>query len=339
LISGWADSEEARSGAKPAGAALNFQGIKMQARFQSTDSVWIIREPHAGFQEQLASRELARGLRSLGFVRSPVQAVVGEGELPSSNMAFFLSTGRHGFKHPEAYEISHEGGAGKAAHVGFRGATPQAVLYAVFDFLERQGAFFGLDGEVYPLDPAQGGGYRQPHLIRDTSWYTVGLLLRDQPGDRDRAIRALNAVLDQQIDGPGERWHGTFYREAEEPRHTDEARPWHNYDPNRREFIGTTFEIILLNFGERLPNELNRRMEQSIRTPVAHPWSPCTDTSRSLIVMRPSSRCDRKQHARQQKIRTDPNDFLHVYPTSMGAEFPVHTLVHGIGPTSRRLLI
>ena len=35
------------------------------------------------------------------------------------------------------------------------GATPQAILYAVFDFLERQGAVFGLDGEVYPLEPAK----------------------------------------------------------------------------------------------------------------------------------------------------------------------------------------
>ena len=39
--------------------------------------------------------------------------------------------------------------------VRLSGATPQAVLYAVFDFLERQGAFFGLDGEVYPLEPAK----------------------------------------------------------------------------------------------------------------------------------------------------------------------------------------
>ena len=27
----------------------------------------------------------------------------------------------------------------------------QALLYAVFDFLERQGALFGIDGDVYPL--------------------------------------------------------------------------------------------------------------------------------------------------------------------------------------------
>ena len=108
-----------------------------------------------GFQEQWASRELARGLRDLGFARDPVQAVAGEGESPSSGFVFSLSTDRQRFKHTEAYEIFHQPGSGKASRVHFTGATPQAVLYAVFDFLERQGAFFGLDGEVYPLESLQ----------------------------------------------------------------------------------------------------------------------------------------------------------------------------------------
>src|SRR5208282_4706193 len=128
LISGLAESEQARSGSRTAGAAPSFKGIKMQARFQSIDCVWIIRDAHAGFQEQLASHELARGLRSLGLVREPVQAVAGGGELPSSNLAFFLSTDRHGFKHPEAYEISQQPGSGKASRLHLTGATPQTVL-------------------------------------------------------------------------------------------------------------------------------------------------------------------------------------------------------------------
>jgi hypothetical protein len=54
--------------------------VGMQARFGSTDKVWIFREPHSGFPEQLASCELARGLRSLGLAREPVQALLGAGE-------------------------------------------------------------------------------------------------------------------------------------------------------------------------------------------------------------------------------------------------------------------
>jgi len=39
--------------------------------------------------------------------------------------------------------------------VKLSGASPQSTLYAVFEFLQQQGAFFGLDGEVFPLDPRQ----------------------------------------------------------------------------------------------------------------------------------------------------------------------------------------
>ncbi len=135
----------------------------MQAKFGSTDTVWIIHEAQAGFQEDLASRELARGLRSLGLAREPVQASVGAGELPSSALAFFLTTNRQNLKQPEAYEISNESGEGKPPRIRLTGATPQAVLYAVFDFLERQGAFFGLEGDLYPLEPARALNFPAQH--------------------------------------------------------------------------------------------------------------------------------------------------------------------------------
>jgi hypothetical protein len=78
---------------------------------------------------------------------------MGADEPPASGLIFSLSVKKQGFKHPEAYEVSHERGDGKPSCVRLTGATPPAVLYAVFDFLEHQGAFFGLDGEVYQLEP------------------------------------------------------------------------------------------------------------------------------------------------------------------------------------------
>jgi hypothetical protein len=133
--------------------APNSNSLEMLANFGPTDTVWILRGPESGFQEQLASRELARGLRSLGFAREPVEAPEGGGEAPPSAWLFFLSTDQRNLKHPEAYDISYAPGDGKAPRVGLTGATPQALLYAVFDFLERQGGFFGLDGPAYPLEP------------------------------------------------------------------------------------------------------------------------------------------------------------------------------------------
>jgi hypothetical protein len=129
--------------------------LKMQAMFESKQSVWVLIEPGGGFQERLASRELARGLRSLGLVREPKQAETGGVEAAASDCVFALVVNKQAFKHPEAYEIVQTTEGGKAPRTRITGATPQAILYAVFDFLERQGAFFGLDGEVYPLEPAK----------------------------------------------------------------------------------------------------------------------------------------------------------------------------------------
>ncbi|MGO8792561.1 MAG: hypothetical protein ACLQVL_34955 [Terriglobia bacterium] len=149
-----ASSEAARVAQTPSGPAPNSTAVVMRATFGAQAPVWIVREPNAGFQEQWASHELARGLRNLGFARDPIQAVAGEGEPPASSLVFPLSTDRQKLNHAEAYEISHPSGSGTASRIQLTAATPQAVLYAVFDFLERQGAFFGLDGEVYPLDPS-----------------------------------------------------------------------------------------------------------------------------------------------------------------------------------------
>ncbi len=155
LIPGLSSSASAGAEQQPGGQAPNSNALTMQGPFSGEMPVWIVREPHAGFQEQWAPRELARGLRNLGFAREPVQAVAGGGELPSSGLVFSLSTSRESIRHPETYEISNESGPGKALRLNFTGATPQAILYSVFDFLERQGAFFGLDGEVYPLEPSR----------------------------------------------------------------------------------------------------------------------------------------------------------------------------------------
>jgi len=119
--------------------------------------VWIFTDPAAGFQERLAARELARGLRNLGGPPEPIQAAIQEEQPGIADLVFTLTTQRDSFSHPEAYEIAPLSPSPAEKGIRFRltGATPQAVLYAVFDFLERQGAFFGLDGEVYPLEPVR----------------------------------------------------------------------------------------------------------------------------------------------------------------------------------------
>jgi hypothetical protein len=129
--------------------------LRMFTPCMCAQGVWILMEREAGFQMQLAGRELARGLRNLGLAREPIVAPKAGTEPATSDTVFTLAVNQGAFQHPEAYEISRETVGNSSPRVRLSGATPQAVLYAVFDLLERQGAFFGLDGEVYPLEPAQ----------------------------------------------------------------------------------------------------------------------------------------------------------------------------------------
>lgn len=127
----------------------------MKFAFGGNRKIWILAPANAGFQEKLAGKELARGLRKLGLAHAPIEAAGPGTEARANDIIFTLRVDKEAFKNSEAYEIRQEAGTGKGSRVRLTGATPQAVLYAVFDFLERQGAFFGLDGDTYPLQPAR----------------------------------------------------------------------------------------------------------------------------------------------------------------------------------------
>lgn len=125
---------------------------RMEAPYHPAGTVWVLVQPDAGFQEQFAAKELMRGLRNLGVTPEPRQASLQGAAPDKSDLVFSLVVRKQAFQHPEAYEIANIASPGKSPHVRITGATAQAVPYAVFHFLETQGAFFGLDGEVYPLD-------------------------------------------------------------------------------------------------------------------------------------------------------------------------------------------
>jgi hypothetical protein len=106
------------------------------------------------------------------------------------------------------------------------------------------------------------------HRTRESAWYALGLFMRNQPGDETRAVRIIEGVLAHQIDAPGRPWDGTFRRFPEEPVPGSRAELWKDFDPNWRQFIGSTFALILTEFGPRLPAGLPARLEDSIRRAV-----------------------------------------------------------------------
>jgi hypothetical protein len=102
------------------------------------------------------------------------------------------------------------------------------------------------------------------YMVRESTWYAAGLLLRDRPGDRARAAEIVEAVLAQQFHAPGKRWDGTYRRSPNEPDPPETAQDWQDYDPNWRVFIGTAFAVMLNEYPDRLPASLQTRMRSSI---------------------------------------------------------------------------
>jgi len=102
------------------------------------------------------------------------------------------------------------------------------------------------------------------HLLPQSAWYAFGLLERGRPDDLERATVVLDAVLSHQYDRPGTPWHGTFSRVAEAPEPSAGAVEWVDYDPNWRQFIGTTLLVVLRHHERTLDPVLVARIDAAL---------------------------------------------------------------------------
>ena len=94
-------------------------------------------------------------------------------------------------------------------------------------------------------------------MVRNSVWFAVGLLLRNQGDDVERACRTIDAIIDNQFDEPGTPYHGTFYRYVGEPHPSEgDAVMWRTYDPNWRQFIGLGFATAIEEYGESVAPEI-----------------------------------------------------------------------------------
>jgi hypothetical protein len=99
-----------------------------------------------GIKTRLAARELLSGLRAL-----KLPGIVVDTTESSAAIEIALTVDASRFKQTEEYEIVRSS-RGVAIHA----ASDQALLYAAFDFLERQGMVFGIDGATAPVQPPAG---------------------------------------------------------------------------------------------------------------------------------------------------------------------------------------
>lgn len=134
-----------KSGALVAASSLieTSQGIAQASRPQR---IAIHTQAPQSRKVRLATRELLTGLRSL---QSAPEIAESSGAPDGSTVVLVLSIDRSVFKSDQEYEISaNRNGAALMA------SSEQSLLYAVFDFLERQGLVFGIDGTTVPIDRA-----------------------------------------------------------------------------------------------------------------------------------------------------------------------------------------
>ncbi|MHB1937005.1 MAG: hypothetical protein ACYCOR_10520 [Acidobacteriaceae bacterium] len=119
-------------------SAANAQRIRPQRiaiRNQAVDSI----------KTRLAARELLSGLRMLHAAPQVTHATERTAE---DTVLLTLQVDPSRFRNHEQYETSTAG-----QNVTLCAIDEQALLYAVFDFLERQGLVFGIDGTTAPIDP------------------------------------------------------------------------------------------------------------------------------------------------------------------------------------------
>jgi len=141
-------------------------------------------------------------------------------------------------------------------------ASTQSLLQSAITLEDR---LWDSESKFITYPPEQPAAARTGRmLIRESSWYAAGLLIRDAKGDRERAAEIIHAVIQQQYTEKGTRKFGTYRRSPEDGLSPEVNLKWRGYDPNWREFIGSTFALILLEYSDRIPQTLANEMHASI---------------------------------------------------------------------------
>ena len=123
------------------------------AQLMSPKRIAIRTQARESLKTRLATRELLSGLRTLLSATEVTQTEVArtKDDAVAGATLLTLALDASRFKKTEDYEIA---ASGQGAVL--RAASERALLYGVFDFLERQGLVFGIDGTTVPIDRPAG---------------------------------------------------------------------------------------------------------------------------------------------------------------------------------------
>jgi len=96
---------------------------------------------------------------------------------------------------------------------------------------------------------------RKLHLVPNTAWLAYAQLASGGDAAGAEALAAIRVLVGLQYDRPGTVVHGTYRRFLEWPDPPVAPVMWEDYDPNWRQFVGTTLALILEDFSDRLDGE------------------------------------------------------------------------------------
>lgn len=121
----------------------------MHIPITSVHHITVLHTPAPTFRQRLAASELVRGFIQLGCPRSITVAEL-PGPEPAPGELRFVLLGERGTAESCSVELAQEDGYLGTLMVS--APSDAGLLYGVFGFLEQQGAYFGVDGDLYPLD-------------------------------------------------------------------------------------------------------------------------------------------------------------------------------------------
>ncbi|MCI3922186.1 hypothetical protein MO973_18315 [Paenibacillus sp. TRM 82003] len=115
----------------------------------------------------------------------------------------------------------------------------------------------------YDADARMLGDASGKHSTRESAHYALGLLVRGNPGDLERACDVLGRVIEMQLDAPDEIYHGTFRTSPEAAPPPAGHMAWKTFGPGFAYSIDDTMDRVFESFLERIAasNELTVRFD------------------------------------------------------------------------------
>lgn len=117
-------------------------------------------------------------------------------------------------------------------------------------------------GYLFSLDSAA-----LTHDTRASAWYAAGLLARNEADDAEQAVRIVQNIIGAQFKNESQQWFGDYQVYPEEPTVGTKQYPaliYNSWDPNWRGFVGTTFVLMLEEFPELIPQDVQDYMLESL---------------------------------------------------------------------------